>query len=304
MATEAQLLDILTEALSKSTSKFNDQLPAIEKQMYEKVLSLLNELEVSGGKLKVSVKNIRIIGQIKRELNKVILTPKYRQAVDDFINAFDTITDLQTSYFDLINSGYKASSIMLEIKKATIEDVKSNMLDVGINYNVSQKVSDILRQQITSGGKFTDLVEGIRKQMLGDGEGALQRYAKTYANDSLYTYSRQYHEVFASDLSIEWYRWHGSIMETSRPFCVAMNENTRAGGCLEYIHVSQFDDLLKGHICSDEVALGKKTKLPEGFKKNTTVSNFATNAGGWNCEHMLIPTPTAAVPKKFLSQIK
>lgn len=302
--TEAQLLDKLTLTLFESTQAFGEGMPAVERQMLNRVMELVSELETSNGRLKVTVKNIRLIRRIREELNSVILTPAYRGKVDDLIEAVDTVTDLQTKYFDKINNGYTVGSVMLELKKATIEDIRTNLLDVGVNYNVSQKISDVLRTQITSGGKFSDLEKAIRQTIEGEKEGALQRYAKTYANDSLYTYSAQYDQVFAADLNIEWYRWQGSIQESSRPFCVAMNDATGAGECLEYIHVSEFPKLLKGNICGTTVPLNDKTDLPAGFKKNTTVANFVTNRGGWNCQHKLIPTPTVAVPKRIRDRIK
>lgn len=302
--TEAQLLDKLTLTLYESTQAFGDGMPALEREMMNRVMELVSQLETSNGRLKVTVKNIRLIRRIREELNSVILTPKYRAKVDDLVDAVETVTELQTKYFDKINNGYTVGNVMLELKKATIEDIRLNLLDVGVNYNVSQKIADVLRTQITAGGKFSDLEKAIRNTIAGENEGALQRYAKTYANDSLYTYSAQYDQVFASDLGIEWYRWQGSIQESSRPFCVAMNENTQAGGCLQYIHVSEFPELLRGHICGKTVPLNDKTDLPAGFKKNTTAANFVTNRGGWNCQHKLIPTPTVAVPKAVRERIK
>lgn len=302
--TEAELLDKLTKSLYESSEAFGAGMPAVEREMMNRVMELVGELETSKGRLKVSVKNIRLIRRIREELNSVILTDKYRKKVDDLVEAVDSITELQTQYFDKINNGYTVGAVMLELKKATIEDIRTNLLDVGVNYNVSQKIADVLRTQITSGGKFSDLEKAIRQTMIGEKEGVLQRYAKTYANDSLYTYSAQYDQVFASDLGIEWYRWQGSIQDSSRPFCVAMNEVTGAAGCLQYIHVSQFDDLLKGHICDKTVDVSDKTGLPAGFKKNTTTANFVTNRGGWNCTHKLIPTPTVAVPKRIRDSIR
>lgn len=219
--------------------------------------------------------------------------------MEDFAAAFEKVEEIQIAYFDAITAGYTAGNVMKALKEETLTALKENMLDVGISYNVSSKIADTLRQQITSGGKYSDLLDAIRQQMVGDGQGALQKYAGTYANDALYTYSRQYNEIFTEDLGIEFYRWVGPLKKTSRPFCVAMEENTRPGGCLEYIHVSQFPELLNGHVCGDKVAIYEKTGLPEGFKKNTTTANFVSNAGGWQCGHQLIPVPTAGVPEKF-----
>lgn len=294
-----KLLSDLTAALLESSSGFSSSLPAIEKQMYARVLELMADLDKSNGRLKISAKNIRIIGQIRRELNAIILTPKYRKAVADFVDSFDAIEQLQIGYFDTIVDGYQANSVMKALKAETIEAVKSNMLDVGIQYNISQRIADTLRQQVTSGGKYSDLVDNIRETMVGDGQGALQKYANTYANDALYTYSRQYNTIFTEDAGIEWYQWGGGLQKTSREFCKAMEAATRPGGCLEYIHVSQFDELISGNVCGKNVPINPKTGLPDGFKKGTTPANFITNVGGWGCKHELMPVSDAVVPESL-----
>lgn len=302
MARADDLLDDLTRELLDVTSKFGASLPAVEKQMFARVLDLMQDLDRTGGRLRITAKNVRIIGQIRRELSAIILTPKYRKSVQEFVDAFDSIDKLQMQYFDEITGGYNPASVMRALKAETVAGVQGNLLDAGVNYNIVQRISDTLRQQITTGGKFSDLVEDVRSTIVGDGEGSLQRYAKTYANDALYTFNRQQNQIFTEDLGIEWYRWVGSIQDTSRPFCVAMNEAAR--GCLKFIHVSQFPELLNGNVCGDRVKVGKKTKLPEGFKANTTPANFPTNAGGWNCSHRLIPVPESAVPKEYRDKIR
>lgn len=299
-----KLLSDLTAALLDSSNGFSSTLPAVEKQMYARVLELMADLDKSNGRLKISAKNIRIIGQIRRELNAIILTPKYRKAVQDFVDSFDAIEKLQIGYFDTIVDGYKPNSVMKALKAETIEAVKGNMLDVGIQYNISQRIADTLRQQVTSGGKYSDLVDNIRETMVGDGQGALQKYANTYANDALYTYSRQYNTIFTEDAGIEWYQWGGGLQDTSREFCKAMEKASRAGGCLEYIHVSQFDELISGNVCGDRVPINPKTDLPDGFKKGTNPANFITNVGGWNCRHELMPVSDAVVPERFKEKIQ
>ena len=298
-----KILSDLTAALLNSSDGFSSSLPAVEKQMYARVLELMADLDKSNGRLRISAKNIRIIGQIRRELNAIILTPKYRKAVAEFVESFDAIEKLQVGYFDTIVEGYTPNAVMKALKAETIEAVKANMLDVGIQYNISQRIADTLRQQVTSGGKYFDLVDNIRETMVGDGQGALQRYANTYANDALYTYSRQYNTIFVEDAGIEWYQWGGALQDTSREFCKAMVEASRTGGCLEYIHVSQFDELVNGNVCGKRVPLNPKTDLPDGFKKGTNAANFLTNLGGWGCKHELMPVSDSIVPEKFKRKI-
>ncbi len=71
---------------------------------------------------------------------------------------------------------------------------------------------------------------------------------------------------------------------------------------MEFIHVSQFKQLLEGRICGDQIAIYKKYDLPHGLIKGTNVSSLQVNAGGYNCNHGFYGVPKAIVPKAIWDQ--
>jgi hypothetical protein len=133
--------------------------------------------------------------------------------------------------------------------------------------------------------------ETLRKTLTEtpEGGGALSRYAKTYTIDSINQFSREYMTAISNDLGYEWYAYRGSNLETTREFCEHMTKK-------EYVHKSEFPEILKGKIDGHQCRIYDKTGLPYGMKEGTKVDNFTANCGGWNCGHQLVPLRAEEVP--------
>jgi hypothetical protein len=139
------------------------------------------------------------------------------------------------------------------------------------------------------------MVERLREYLTTTkaGDGALERYAKQITTDALNQYSAQYLQVVSNDLGLQWYRYTGAEIETSRPFCKA---------CLDkqYIHQSEIPDLLAGkfpEFKKEGGEINSKTKLPQGMIAGTNPENFHIYRGGWNCGHQLVPVSEDRVPE-------
>lgn len=281
----------IVNAIDDAIATFVEQIPAAQTSMMRAVDEQLRKLDLKDGKIKPTINNLKIISNIKNKLLKVILTDKYKAQVKDFIKAFDTITSLQNDYWRSVEKSFKPTSILKEIKKVTIDDTVTKLMDAGIDANVAQPVKDMLTRNITSGGSYEDLTDQLRESLITtDSEGLLGRYAKQIAIDSVNQYSRNYTQTVSSDLGYEWYGYRNTLIKTSRAFCKAMHER-------RYFHVSEIPALLKakGLYYTDKdgksrkVPLNKKTKLPDGMYTDTNESNFLTLLGGYTCGHQAGP---------------
>jgi hypothetical protein len=164
---------------------------------------------------------------------------------------------------------------------------------------VSNKVKDVLIQNVTTGGSYTNFLKQIREHLTTSksGDGALMKYSKQITTDSLNQYSAQYTQLVSQDLQLVWYKYVGSLRKTSRPFCRAMIE--AKDGCMPYVHVSQIPELLKGVVCGKATPLSKKTGLPVGMIPGTNPANFQLLRGGYSCNHQFSPVSAALVPKSL-----
>ena len=304
MATSDQLIEQILKTIDDAVTSFNSSMPNTQKRAFARVIELLNELDKSNGRVKVTVKNIRLIRKIKQELEGIIVSKEYKRKVELFNIAFDEVSDLNAKYFSTVTGEFDPKAIFEEIKTQSIDSVKENLLTTGIRANVVNKLGDILSQNITTGARFEDLTDQVRLFLTDtkEGDGALVRYAKVYTIDALNQFNAQYTATATDDLGLEWYKYVGSLIETSRPFCKALIEAKKTG--MEYIHRSQFDELLKGNINGKQVPLNEKIDLPQGMIKGTNESNLAVNRGGYGCGHQLMPVSSAVVPKELRDKFK
>lgn len=266
--------------------------------MYEAIIEQVNRLELySDGKIRPTVKNLSILASIKAKINRVVLSDEYKQAVRDFAKSFNEITTLQNQYWKSLESDFKPRPLLKEIRKQAIKDVVGKLTESGIGANVSDRIIDILRTNITSGGSYKELTSQLRDGLLNtEQKGYLDKYAKQVTVDSLNQYSAQYSQIVTSDLAYEWFKYDNTDIETTRPFCDAMTDQP-------YFHISEIPRLLRAdglYYFKDgvktKVPLYDKTGLPHGMIPGTNADNFFIRRGGYQCGHQIRPVAERQVP--------
>jgi len=285
----------LLKLIDQSLTDFLDDLPAIEKNTYARLLELLKELELERGTIKNSLNNLRLIPKIKSEVDKIVMNPKYMGRVSEFAKTYGAIATLQNEYFASISTKFTPKKIYKELKNVSIQMAVEGLTESGIGVEMSNEITQVLRQNITEGGSYADLSESLRNKVIGEGKepGIVTRYSKQITYDSINQFNRNYVKVISDDLGLDWYAYTGSLKTTSRPFCKELSDRG-------YFHRDEIPDLLRGKIGDKTVPLNEDTGLPEGMIEGTNESNFITRAGGYNCGHIIFPVSEAIVPKKLL----
>jgi hypothetical protein len=304
MTTQRQLDLISEELLLLIDSRVEDfiaAMPAIERRAFERIQEIAKDLEIdSRGRIKPSVANVKIVARVKQEITRLIATdPAFKEPLKELTSAFKDIDALQQQYFAVLVKKYSPPRVLQEIRLQVIDSLVESFSRDAVSINISNQIRDVLVQNVTTGGSYTSFLRQIRTALTTKetSEGVLSRYAKTITTDSLNIYSRQYKRLVSQDLGLVWFKYVGSLRETSRPFCRAMIE--AKADCMPYVHISQFPELLRGVICGKQTPLSKKTGLPVGMKAETNVSNFQDLAGGHSCNHELAPVSAALVPKSL-----
>lgn len=282
---------VLLKQIDDAIAKFMASVPGIEGEIADEINMVVRKLDLKGNKIASSVSNLKAVGDLQRKIEKVVLNPEYVDSVKELVKQFTEISTIQNLYFKSIESSFSPSKLLDEVKKQSIADVVSNLTEQGIAANISLKIKDILKQNITGGGKYVDLQKQLSDfiQTNETGQGVLQRYAGQLVTDSIHQYSAQYSQVITADLGLDWYMYVGSNLETTREFCEYLTKK-------KYIHKSELPEIIKGHIDGHKCALDAKTDLPKGMINGTNESNFQVYRGGYNCGHQLIPVSKLAVP--------
>lgn len=285
------MIDDLVKDMEDAVEKLVSILP--EKEIYDSLQVELKELSLyTDGTIKNNLENIKRIGRIKKKLDDIILTDDYLKGVSEFITAYTTAEKTMNIYFSELNKEYSPKTVLAEVKKQAIDDTVEALTESGISANVTTPIQNIIDVNVKSGGSYTTLSNQLRDLILStpEADGNLVKYTKTYATDSINTYSGTYMKLVTDDLGLKWFKYTGSLIKTSRPFCKALIHK-------KYIHVSEFSEILKGNIDGVKVSLS-------GVKKNTTPDNFQQLRGGWRCAHQLIPVSSIVIPDEVKEKLK
>lgn len=295
-----QFSEIIDE-IDGSYDRLSKQLAQSEREALRLLLVRLRKLDLdSSGNVKRTAVNIRELAKIRARLESIVLNDSYRVAIKDLVNTFTKVADLQNTFFEQTVQDYKPKAVTKALQKEAAKAVQENLRTQVIE-EVRSTIGRKLQSAITSGVSYADLTADITNTMQGAGvePGQIAKYARTLATDSLNTFSREHLTLISSDLGYEWFRYQGSLIETSRPFCEAMVKK-------KFFHVSELDDILAGKFSEFEDLEGtmnQKTGLPAGLKEETTPQNFTSLAGGWNCGHQCRPVPEDRVPLDIRTKV-
>jgi len=286
MATLLQKANDIVRVLDSSVDTFFEALPASEKKLYSEILSLIKELKVTKGNIAVSVTNIRLINKLRPLIENVLQRNKHLKDVGAFIKTYDTVTKAQNEYFSLIASKFKPPKLLKEVKKQAINETIDGLTERGLGNVVTDELTQILKQNIESGGSYAKFTEQLRESILGtpDEDGIMARNSRTFVTDTLNQYSATYSKTITDDLGLVWYQYVGSLITTSREFCIHLVGK-------RYVHESEITGIINGKIDGEKVSLA-------GLIPDTTKDNFPILRGGYNCRHQMLAVSEATVPKK------
>lgn len=169
-----------------------------------------------------------------------------------------------------------------------------DLLDSGVDANFLQPILSMLQSSVDTGANLDDLLEELKVFITGgdEGVGALKKYVTQVANDSLTQFNANYNQAITSDLGFEFYKYTGTIIKHTRPFCRDFSN--------KYYHKKEVERMGVGLDPVNNNALTSDQK--KGRKKGTNASNIYTRRGGWQCRHYFSPLSIRQVPKSILTR--
>jgi len=287
------------EAIDKGVLDFQDAIPEIQQRIYSRLMLFSKELQVQGGTITNSAKNIRMLGRLKSDLYQIILDDSdYMESVSQFAELYGKVDKLNAAYFKALEKKFTPPKIVNEIRKQSVSLVLEGLTEAGLEANLINPVREIINTYVTTGGSYSKLATELGNYITGyqsDAgmvEGQLQKFTRQITTDAINQYSATVNEVMTQDLGWEWYRYQGSNVRDTRTFCSALKKK-------KYFHRSEMSRIIKGDFQEFRDMKGKiydKTGLPQGMYDDTNTSNFLQYRGGYNCGHQAYPIPAALVP--------
>ena len=300
MAQANKEIQATLKAIDDGLITWDEAMPKIQEQIYRRLLIFQKELIIQGDTITNSVKNIKLLSDLKSDLESIILDDSdYLESVTKFAKLYDKVNELNYAYFKALEKKFKPPKVMEAVKKQSISLVLDSLTEAGMNTNLINPVREMINTYVTTGGSYSQLSKELNNYINGTPtiDGALVKYTKLVTTDAINQYTATVNQVVSADLGWEWFRYVGSNIKTTRTFCKALTQK-------QYYHRSELPKIIKGNFAEFKEMKGQiyeRTGLPQGMIEDTNVSNFQTYRGGYNCGHQSYPIPTYLVPKNIIS---
>lgn len=268
--------------------QFATSMNPVQKRLYNRVSALLKELSVDAdGNIKQTVSNLNIINDVEKELNSVLYDPTFQKNVAQINGALEDIDKMQTHFFDKTFEDFTQPKVIPAMQDQAFTDAVTSLTGAGMQQEVVNHAMDVVKTGIMEGSSFADMNTALRDSMLGDSEvdGKLVSYTKQVLSDTLHNQARNYNSIVTKKLGLQWYEYVGTLKDTSRPWCIALEEK-------RWIHESELGSICRGMIDGEKVSLA-------GLMPDTNKENVISRCGGYNCQHHMIPVPAERVPSKI-----
>ena len=284
MALTGALADILAEKdknLAAVPDAFADRMVLAQREMLTEVTALLGSLDRKGSTIMVTKSNLIKAEAITELLSELFKGGEYFKAVETLADQFDQQALLTDTYFKIADPDFTLPPIANDVFLTRKADALNLLLGDGLGATVSANVSAPIRRElidaVTTGASYTDTLRSLRNLIEGtpDRDGLLTRYSRLIVSDSFAMTDRSYTATIADELGYDWFLYAGGIIDTTRPFCKEHNGR--------YYHRNEIEGWAKQDW--------------QGKMAGTNESTIFVTAGGYHCQHSIMPVSVFAVPK-------
>jgi len=266
---QLELIKKIQELQMAIEKRMDDALPKVFAKLSDQVIDLASNLSLDA---KDRAKSLKEMIKLKKDISDTIVNNSLYQAqVAEVVAGFDQLAKLSNDYISVILDDFKPKTELYKaILETNIATTKDALLGAGIRNNFGTAIQEVLKDNIAGIGTRSELNKTLRKFIEGtDTEKAfLERYIKQTTNDSVMTFNAEYIQTIADDLDVQYYLYQGTLIQDSRPFCVA-----RSGR----------------FFTKEEVQAWPNLKGWQGRMAGTNSSTIFIYRGGYNCRHQLWP---------------
>jgi len=287
------ILDDKNERMDSVPKAFSNSVSKLEPVIMKDIEDLVSQLEMVDGNLIPSEKNMVLIQNIEQRIKNIVFTEQYEKDLTKFVGEFKKQAGLNNEYFQaILDKDLELKPMYESVLKSSQKNTISLLNEDAFTQKLIQPIQQTLESSITNNVSFTDTLNNLRYIIEGDEEvdGALLAHVKRVAYDSFAVSDRSYTNVISQDLGLEFYRYSGGEIETTRCFC-----EERRG---KYFHKKEIEGWGEGKNVG---ACG----FPwQGMNQNTDKATIFYYAGGYNCKHQILPVSKKSVPKDVIDRAK
>jgi hypothetical protein len=285
MALTSALADILKKKdrnLRDVPLAFVDAMTLAQRQMLADAIALVGALDRSGQFITLTRANLIKAEEIVTLLSQLFKGGEYLEAVEKLADQFDTQALLTDEYFKLANPTTTFPAIADDVLFTFKSDAMNLLMGGGVENNIMIPIRRELVNAVTTGASYSDTLKSLQNLIEGtvDRDGLLTRWTRLIVSDTFAMADRSYTAAIADENGYDWFLYAGGIMATTRQFC--LDHHGR------YYHRNEIEQW------PDDPW--------QGMMYGTNESTIFVTAGGYNCQHSIMPVSMFVVPKADIAR--
>ncbi len=280
-------------ALSTVPDEWAEKIMQFQPKLLTRLNKLASKLTItSEGFIEMTASNLNTITEIMEGLKDFMTTGEYKTIVQQLDRQFVAQEANTIAYFQSTFGQAPVTSFASTLYNTQRLRMLETVIGDGLAPILYTPVRDALIDGIASGSTYSDLLDNLSRISIGDErlEGTLLRYSRQLVSDTLATTDRQFTQIIGDELGLQWFRYVGGKIKTTRCFC-----NERNGG---YYHRKEIE------LWGQQMEIGKcRTDNGwQGMFRGTNPETIFSWVGGYNCQHTLLPISESVVPKEDLKR--
>jgi len=285
-----KLLETVPETIVTAAEK-------AQRDAWRKLGPLLAEMDVDAtGNIRQTEDNIRRIGLITDELNKVLAGGEYKDAVQSFLSSIDEGVQLTDDIAKKIDASFQPDNVQRQLLAISKQNAINAFFGSGLKENVTQPFLEQLTANVAARAPLREAVKALQGVIEGTEttDGRLLANVRTTANTAQAIADRSYAAAVNEELGIDYFQYLGGEIPTTRPFCAH-----REGAVFHRKEIEQWGDG-KNSAGINDIRNGTW----DGRIDGTDSRSIFTFVGGWNCRHFLVPVIKQKVPASVIARAK
>jgi hypothetical protein len=288
VARKIKLLETVPESIVTAAEK-------AQRDAWRKLGPLLAEMDVDAtGNIRQTEDNIRRIGLITEELNKVLAGGEYKDAVQSFLSSIDEGVQLTDDIAKKIDSNFQPDNVQKQLLAISKQNAINAFFGSGLRDNVTVPFLEQLTANVAARAPLNQAVKALQGVIEGTEttDGRLLANVRTTANTAQAIADRSYAAAVNEELGIEYFQYLGGEIPTTRPFC-----EHREGAIF---HRKEIEAWGNGENSAgiNDISNGTWAGRIDG----TDSRSIFTFVGGWNCRHFLVPVIKQKVPPSVIAR--
>ena len=268
-----------------------------QRDTWRKLGPLLAEMDVDeNGNIAQTEDNVRRIGLITDELNKVLAGGEYKDAVQSFLGSIDEGVQLTDDIAKKIDSTFEPNNVQKQLLNISKQNAINAFFGSGLRERVTQPFLEQLTANVAARAPLREAVKALQGVIEGTDttDGRLLANVRTTAGTAQAIADRSYAAAVNEELGIEYFQYLGGEIATTRPFC-----EHREGAIY---HRKEIEAWGEGENSAGINDIRNGTW--DGRIDGTDSRSIFTFVGGWNCRHYLVPVIKQKVPASVIARAK